>query len=210
MATNEVNQVATFSITDKKLYVVTLSTQDNAKLLEQLKSGFKRTTNQNEYQTSVLTERVNQYLDYLIDPSFQGVNRPFVLPFEVEGQRTSYKQYYVPTKEIKSYNVIIDGQNVFDQPIRNNLITYDNIRKISTGQGDDCTTGCLLDYDCFNKYYKIIAIDLSKQQALDADLKAMQQINFTGNLEQQATIFFIIEEAKETVLDFSQGTVKVF
>ena len=100
---------------------------------------------------------------------------------------------------------MIDGQNFLYQPIRNNLITYDNIRKISTGQSDGYTTGCLLDYD-----YKIIAIDLSKQQALDADPKAMQQINFTGNREQQATVFFIIEDGKETVLDFSQGTVKVF
>ena len=100
--------------------------------------------------------------------------------------------------------------NVLDQPIRNNLITYDNIRKVSTGYGDDYTTGCLLDYDYFKKYDKIIAIDLSKQQALDADPKVIQQINFTGNLEQQVTIFFIIEEAKETVLDFSQRTVKVF
>ena len=105
---------------------------------------------------------------------------------------------------------MIDGQNFFGQPIRNNLITYGNIWKISTGQGDDYATGCLLDYDYFNKYYEMIAIDLRKQQALDADPKAILQINYTGNLEQQATIFFIIEEAKETVLDFSQGTVKVF
>ena len=105
---------------------------------------------------------------------------------------------------------MIDGQNFFDQPIRNNLITYDKIRKISTGQGDDYTTGCLLDYDYFEKYYKMIAIDFSKQQVLDADPKTIQQINFTGNLKEQSTIFFIIEESKKTVLDFSQGTVKVF
>ena len=105
---------------------------------------------------------------------------------------------------------MIGGQNFFDQLVRNDLITYDNIRKIATGQGDDYTTGCLVDYSYFEKYYKIIAIDLSKQQALDADPKPIQQINFTRNLEQQGIIFFIIEEAKETVLDFSQGTVKVF
>ena len=90
---------------------------------------------------------------------------------------------------------MIDGKNFFDQPIRNNLIAYDNIRKILTCQGDDYTTGCLLDYDYFNKYYKMILIDLSKQQVLDADPNAVQQNNFIGNLEQQATIFFIIEEA---------------
>ena len=103
---------------------------------------------------------------------------------------------------------MIDGQNVLDQPIRNILITYGNTQKISAGQGDDYTTGCLLDYDYFKKY-KMISIDLSKQQTLDADPKAMQQINFTENLKEQSTIFSIIEEAKETVLDFSQGTVKV-
>ena len=84
--------------------------------------------------------------------------------------------------------MLINGQNFFDQPVRNNLITYDNIQKIATGQGDDYTTGCLLDYDYFKKYYyKMIAIDLCKQQVLDADPKEIQQINFTGNLENQST-----------------------
>ena len=89
--------------------------------------------------------------------------------------------------------------------------TYENIRKIATGQGDDYATGCLLDYPYFKDHYKMIAIDLSKQQALDADPRAIQQINFMANLDQDwnTTMFFIIEEAKETVLDFSQGTVKV-
>ena len=88
-------------------------------------------------------------------------------------------------------------------------MTYDNIRKIATGQ-DDYTTGrFLLDYNYFNNYYKMITIDLSKQQALNADPKAIQQINFTANRNGDTTIFFIIEEAKETILDFSQGTFKV-
>ena len=106
---------------------------------------------------------------------------------------------------------MIDGRNVFDQPIKNDLRTYDNTRKIATGQGDDYTTGCLLDYPYFKKFYKLIAIDLSKQQKLDADPKAIQHINFTGNLDKAegATMFFIIEEAKETVLDFPKGRAKV-
>ena len=105
---------------------------------------------------------------------------------------------------------MIDGQNFSDQPVKNNLITYDNIRKIATGQGDDYATGCLLDYNYFDNYYKMIAIDLSEQQALYADPKAIEQVNFTANLDRQGnTTFFIIEEAKETILDFSQGTVKV-
>ena len=106
---------------------------------------------------------------------------------------------------------MIDCKNLLDQPMNSNLKTYENIRKIATGQGDDYTTGCLLDYSYFKDHYKMIAIDLSKQQALDADPRAIQQINFTANLDRagNTTMFFIIEEAKETVLDFSQGTVKV-
>ena len=108
-----------------KLYVpvVNSSTQDNAKLLKQLKSGFKRTINWNKYQSKILTERSNQYQinqDYLIDPSFQGVNKLFVLSVEDKAKQTICKRYYLPTVEIENYNVMIDGQNFFDQPIRNN------------------------------------------------------------------------------------------
>ena len=104
---------------------------------------------------------------------------------------------------------MING-NFFDQPIKNNKITYENIRKITTGKGDDYTTGFLLDYSYFVDTYKMI-VDLSKQQALDADPRAIQQINFTANLDRAGNtrVYFILEEAKETVLDFSQGTVKV-
>ena len=153
----------------------------------------------------------NSNLNHLIEPSFQGVNRLLALSFENDDQKISNKRYYIPNVEIKDYNVMIDGKNVFDQPIKNDKVTYENIRKIATGQGDYYTTGCLLDYTYFKNYYKVIAVDLSKQQALDADPKAIQQINFTGNLERagDTRIYFILEEAKETVLDFSKGTVKV-
>ena len=106
---------------------------------------------------------------------------------------------------------MMDGKNFFDQSINSDLKTYENIRKIATGQGDDYTTGCLLDYSYFKENYRMIAIDLSKWQALDADPRAIQQIHFTANLDRdgETTMFFIIEEAKETVFDFSQGTVKV-
>ena len=106
---------------------------------------------------------------------------------------------------------MIDGKNFFDQPVKNDKVTYENIRKIIIGQEDDYTTGCLLDYTYFKKYYKMIAVDSSKQQVLDADPKAIQQINFTVNLDRaEKTIFYFIpEEAKETVFEFSQGTVKV-
>ena len=104
---------------------------------------------------------------------------------------------------------MIAVQNVFDRLVRNNLIRYNTIRKIATG--DDNTAGCLPDYTCFKNYYKMTEIDLSKQQARHADSKTIQQINFTGNLAVAAgaTMFFIIEEAKETALDFPQAAVKV-
>ena len=106
---------------------------------------------------------------------------------------------------------MIDGRNVFDQPINSMNKTYENIRKIAMGKGDDYTTGCLLDYPFFKENQKMIAVDLSRQDELDADPRAIQQINFTVNLYRagNTTILFIIEEAKETIFEFSQGTVKV-
>ena len=201
-------------ITETKLYVpvVTLSTQDNAKLLQQLKSGFKRIINWNKYESNMKTFAQNRYLNHLIGPSIQGVNRIFVLSFENENDGTSHSTYYLPKVELKDYNVMIDGKNIFDQPINSNIKTYENIRKIATGQGDDYTTGFLLDYSYFKDHYKMIAIDLSKQQALDTNPRAFEQINFMVNLDrtENTTMFFIIEEAKETALDFLQGTVKVW
>ena len=106
---------------------------------------------------------------------------------------------------------MINGENFFDQPIKNNKVTYENIRKIATGQGDGYTSGCLLDYLYFMDTYKMIAVDLSKQQALHTDPRAIEQINFSANLDRAGNtrVYFILEEAKETILDFSQGTVKV-
>ena len=201
-----------YNIRDKCLCSCsTLSTQDNSKLLPQLKNGFKRTITWNKYLVNpeLLARNVN--LNRLIDTSFQGINRLFVLAFEDDAQRTSNKRYYIPNVEIKDYNVMIDGKNFFDQPIKNNRVTYENIRKIAVGHGDDYTTGCLLDYIYFKKYYKMIALDLSKQQALDADPRAIQRINFTANLDRDGNtrFYFILEEVKETIFEFSQGTVKV-
>ena len=175
--------VGRFAITDTRLYVpeVTLSTQENTKLLQQLKSGFKRLINWNKYLSNPELLPQNPNLNYLIEPSFQGVNRLFVLAFEKDAQRTSHSNCYLPNVEIKDYNIMINGENVFDQPIKNNKVTYEIIRKISTGQGDDYTTGCLLDYSYFVDTYKMIPIDLSKQQPLDADSGAIQQINFAAN-----------------------------
>ena len=205
------------AIKETKLYVpvVTLSTKDIEKLLQQLKSGFKKTISCNKYESSIKTFAQNRYLNYLINPSFQGINRLFVLPFENENGRTSHSTYYLPKAEIKDYNVMIDGRNFFNQPINSMNKTYENIRKIATGKGDDYTTCCLLDYRYFSENFKTIAIDLSRQNVdleLDAYPRAIQQINFIANLDraENTIIFFIIEEAKETIFKFSQGTVKVF
>ena len=136
---------------------------------------------------------------------FQGANRLFVLAFENDTQRTSHSGYYLPNIEIKDYNIMINGESFFDKPVKNNKVTYENIRKIATGQGDDYTAGCLLDYPYFKDSYKMIAVDLSKQQPLDADPRANQQINFTGNLDRAGNtrIYFILEEEKETIVDCS-------
>ena len=119
--------------------------QDNEQLLPQLKSGFKRKISWNKYLAKPELLARNQNLNYLIEPSFQGVNRLFVLAFENYDQRTSNKRYY------KNYNVMIDGNNFFDQPVKNDKVTYENIRKTTIGKGDDYTTGCLLDYNYFKK-----------------------------------------------------------
>ena len=123
-------------------------------------------------------------IDYLTDPSFQGVNRLFVLLFENMHTEQVTINIFFPTLEIKDYNVMIDGKNFLDQPIKHDTRIYDSIRKNTTGQGNDYTTvhkskSCLLDYVYFKIYYKILAIYLSKLQALDADPKAMQRIIFT-------------------------------
>ena len=213
VSTNIQNQNATFAITSTKLYVpvVTLSMQENTKFFQQLKSGFKRVINWNKYLSKPELLAQNPNLNYLVEPSLQGVNRLFVLAFENDDDRASSDEYYLPIVEIKDCNIMINGENFFDQPIKKNKVTYDNIRKIATGRGDDYTTGCLLDYPYFANTYKMIAVDLSKQQALDADPRVIQQINFTANLDRAGNtrVYFILEETKETILDFSQGTVKV-
>ena len=211
---------STFTITDAKLYVpiVTLSAEDNAKLSKLLSEGFKRPVYWNKY--SVIAEKsynANVLIRVSIDPSCQGINRLFVLAYEGGDNRVtadSHRRYFLPRVEIKNYNIEIDGRNFYGQSINNQEINdlikqYDELRKISTGQGDDYTTGCLLDFAYFEKNYRLIAADLSKQKALDADSRAIQQIIFTGKTSQAAIIYYIYEKAKEAILQFSKGTTKV-
>ena len=126
-----------FEITDTKLYVpvVTLLTQENGKLFQQFKSGFKRLVKLNKYLSRPELLAQNPNLNDLVELSFHGVNRLFVLAFKNDTQKTSHSGCYLPNVEIKNYNVMINGENVFDQPIKNK-VTYENIRKIATGQED--------------------------------------------------------------------------
>ena len=158
VSTNVANQNSTFSISDTKLYVpvVTLSTQDNAKLLQQLKPAFKRIINWNKHLSKPELLAQNPNINHLSKPSFQGVNILFGLAFEDDTKRTNSKRYYLPNSEIKDYNIEIDGKNYFHQPIKDTKVTYDSIRKI-TGQRDDHTTGCLLDYTYLKDTYNMIA-----------------------------------------------------
>ena len=125
----------------------------------------------------------------------------------------SFKKYFLPRIKIENYNIEIDGTNFYDQPINYLIKQYDEIRKISTGQGDDYATGCLLDFSYFEKNYRLIAVDLCKQQALDPDLRAIQQVIFTGNItgrqnNTRVIIYYILEQSKETILEFPKGTTK--
>ena len=139
-------EIKALHLTNLHVPAVTLSTQNNAKLLSQLKSYFKGKIDSNKYLSKPKLLRRNPTLNHLFEPSFQGVNRLFVLAFENDAQRTSNKRYYLPKVEIKDYNLMIDGKSSFDKPVENNKVTYKNIRKVATGEGDDYTTGCLLNY----------------------------------------------------------------
>ena len=110
----------------------------------------------------------------------------------------SYRKYFLPRIKIENYNIKIDGRNFYDQPINNSIKQYDEIRKISTGQGDDYTTDCLLDFSYFEKNYRLTAADLSKQKALDAVSRAIQQIIFTGKTDNKlGFIIFLNNQSKQ-------------
>ena len=163
-------------------------------LLEQLKTGFKRTIKWNKYRSEISNQTKNNNLNYLIDPTFTKVNRLFVLLFENEEDRTSLSKYYVPSVEIKNFNVLIDGNVFYDIPIKNKEEAYEQIIEMS--RNNDYTTGYLLNYEYFSKHYKLIAVNMSKQTELVENPDLKQQINFIGRLEKQegATMFFIIEK----------------
>ena len=216
-----------FNITDAKLYVpiVTLSAEDNVKLSKLLSEGFIRSIYWKKYKiidntlVEIAANNEEKYIRELLDSSWQGVKRLFVLAYNnKEGDNKvsvdSYKKYFLPRVKIENYNIEIDGRNFYDQAINDSIKQYDEIRKISTRQGDDYTTGCLLDFSYFEKNYRLIAADLSKLKALDADSRAVQQIIFKGKIKAteantRVIIYYILEKSKETILQFSKGTAKV-
>ena len=170
---------ATLAINDCKLYVpvVTFSKDDEIKLLTNLKSRFKREIIWNKYRSQMTTEAVHNNLNILIDPTFTNVNRLFVLAYQTAYDRQSCSQFYLPNAMVKDYNVIIDKLAFFDLPIKTEEV-YEKIIDIS--RNNEYTPRSLLDYDYFKKHYKLIAIDLSKQQVLQENEDLIQQINFIG------------------------------
>ena len=206
---NGTTTAATLAINDCKLYVpvVTLSKDDEIKLLTILKSGFTREIIWNKYRSQMTTEAINNNLNVLIDPTFTNVNRLFVLAYRNADDRQSFSQFYLPRVMVRDYNVIIDKLAFFDLPIKTEEEAYEKIIDIS--RNNECTTGNLLDYDYFKKYYKLIAIDLSKQQVLQENENLIQQINFIGRLTEAANVFIIIEKKEHTILEVSQNFANV-
>ena len=212
---------AVFIINDRKLYVavVTLSKEDNKDFIEQQNKGFQRSIYWNEYKTKEQIENAaNNVFKYInLDPSFQGVNRLFVMAYlrgDDNPDKNNRQKNYLPRSNLNKYNVIIDGRNFYDNPIESNIEKYRELKKVMIGKGEDYTTGSLLDYDYFKKYYKLIAVDLSKQKELYADPRAIQQIEFKylleGNNDNNSTIYWVLKKSKETILEFCKGTVKVY
>ena len=145
---------ATLEVTDAKLYVpgVTLSAEDNVKLVKQLNEGFKRPVYWNKYKVidNKVVENAEKHIRELLDSSYQGVKRLFVLAYDnTEGNNRasvdSFKKYFLPRVKTENYNIEIDGRNFYDQPINDSIKQYDEVRKVSTGQSDYHTAGCLLD-----------------------------------------------------------------
>ena len=213
--------VMQYLINDTKMYVpvVTLSKEDNQDFIEQQNEGFERSIYWNQYKTKELVIEdadANNFKYIALDSSFQGVNRLFVIAYnklaanDNQFNRNSKRVYYLPRNDLNKYNVIIDRRNFYDNPIESDIEKYRELKKVMIGKGEDYTTGSLLDYDYFKKHYKLVAADLSKQKELDADPRAIQQIEFKYMLEVNSTIYWVLEKSKETILEFYKGTVKVY
>ena len=156
-------------------------------------------------QTKIV--KTYQDLNILVDPAFTNVNRLFVLAYQNADDRQSFSEFYLPIAMVKDYNVIIDKLGFFDLPIKTEEDEYEKIIDIS--RNNEYMTGNLLDYDYFKKYYKLIAINLSKQQVLQENEDLIQPINFIGRLTEAAIAFIIIEKREYIILKFSQNFANV-
>ena len=190
--------------------MVTLRSIEGEKLLRSLDRGFSKTINWNKLSIRETTI-VGPTFDIMIEPTFQGVNRLFILTYLDAASRDSTSTLFIPNQQVDNYNITIDGRNIFESPIvTTDRRGYKNLRDIMMGNGDDYTVGSMIDYNYFANTYKIIAVDLSRQKVLDADPRAVQQINFKGTKDAaNLKAIFIMEESKDTILNFTQGTVKV-
>ena len=160
-----------------------MAKKDNKDFIEQQNKRFQRSIYWNEYKTKELNEDAdaNMFKYINLDPSFQGINILFVMAYNrVDGQptRNGQHKYYLSRIDLNKYNVIIDGRNFYDNPIESDIEKYRELKKVMLGKGEDYTTGSLLDYNYFKKHYKLVTVDLSKQKELDADSRAIQQIEF--------------------------------
>ena len=124
--------------------------------------------------------------------------------------RNGQRKYYLSRIDLEKYNVIIDGRNFYDNPIESDIKKYRELKKVMIGKAEDYTTGSLLDFNYFDKHYKLVAVDLSKQKELDADPRAIHQIEFKYMLGTNPTIYWVLEKSKETILEFYKGTGKVY
>ena len=195
---------AVFIINDTKMYVpvVTLSKEDNKDFIEQQNKGFQRSIYWNEYKTKEINEDAgaNVFKYIKLDPSFQGVNRLFLMAYNrANGQptRNGQQKYYLPRTDLEKYNVIIDGRNFYNNPIESDIEKYRELKKVMIGKGEDYTTGSLLDFNYLKKHCKLIVVDLSNQKELDADPRAIQQIEFKYMLGINSTIYWVLEKYKK-------------
>ena len=218
-------------ITDTKLYVpiIALSAEDNAKLSKLLGKGFKRSIYWSKYNVidnitvHIAAQNEEKYIRERLDASYQGVKRLFVLAYDnIAGDNDynnqvsigSFKKYFLPRGKIENCNIKIDGRNFYDESMNDSIKQYNEKRKISTGQGDDYTTVCLIDFAYFENNYRLIVADWIKQKALDADSRAIQKFIFTSKVKAtgnntRTIINYILEQSKGTMLEFSKGTTKV-
>ena len=196
-----------------------MSKEDNKDFIEQQNKGFQRSIYWNEYKTKEKNEDADanavKYIN--LDPSFEGVNRLLIMAYLRGGNNpdgNSQRKYYSPRSTLNKYNVIVDGRNFYDNPIESDIAKYRELKQVMIGKGEDYTTGSLLDYDYFKNHYKLISVDLTKQKELDADPRAIQQIEFKymleGNNDKNSTIYWVLEKSKETILEFYKGPVKLY